>query len=588
VLVYRIKIKLGIHEACNLDDTSQYVKFFKETIHNKLPLNSSFSIFGHISFDLHGMAPDWMSNVITKKSFKQTETNWWKISDFDEEVGDIKNIWELSRFQWAVFLAINSSSNRENLKILNNWLLDWADKNKPYFGPNWKCAQEASLRVINLSLAMIFLGTFKNPSKDLVSLLKVHLKRITSTTSYAAAQNNNHIISEAAALIIGGIILSDAENEMGEKYYLKGRLCLERSINKLVFSEGTFSQYSSNYHRLVLDILSCVEIWLRLAKRKPLQLCTYKKIASMWEWLYSITDVTSGKFPFVGANDGANLFCFFNYEYNDARPSLIIAGALFKKSKVFDNHCQTLNYLLNNLDLNNLTARNKIQESIICRDGGFAILRNKNSLGFFRIPKYSYRPSQCDGLHIDYWFNGLNILRDAGTYSYNADPVLLDNFDGSIGHNTIRFDGRNQMERLGRFLYKNWLQPENFSSSINSSENQKVSCGYTDSYKASHYREVNLQKKGIRIIDEINGFQNYAEQFWRLPDLNWKINKVSQFSLTVASKNIYFNINTTMPINDAVISRGMESMNYNKYHEIPILRIKYNQYGMIDTFIENN
>ena len=43
-----------------------------------------------------------------------------------------------------------------------------------------------------------------------------------------------------------------------------------------------------------------------------------------------------------------------------------------------------------------------------------------------------------------------------------------------------------------------------------------------------------------------------------------------------------------MPINDAVISRGMESMNYNKYHEIPILRIKYNQYGMIDTFIENN
>ena len=31
--------------------------------------------------------------------------NWWNIHDFDPKIGDIKSIWEASRFDWAVLVA---------------------------------------------------------------------------------------------------------------------------------------------------------------------------------------------------------------------------------------------------------------------------------------------------------------------------------------------------------------------------------------------------------------------------------------------------------------------------------------------------
>ncbi len=80
------------------------------------------------------------------------------------------------------------------------------------------------------------------------------------------AQNNNHAVSEAAALFIGGIWLRSLfakgeGNRSSEKWARVGRASLERLVDRLVFKDGGFSQYSTNYHRLMLDTLSQVECW---------------------------------------------------------------------------------------------------------------------------------------------------------------------------------------------------------------------------------------------------------------------------------------------------------------------------------------
>ena len=36
-------------------------------------------------------------------------------------------------------------------------------------------------------------------------------------------------------------------------------------------------------------------------------------------------------------------------------------------------------------------------------------------------PQAPARPSQADALHLDLWHRGVNLLRDAGTFSYNAE-----------------------------------------------------------------------------------------------------------------------------------------------------------------------
>ena len=46
------------------------------------------------------------------------------------------------------------------LDTLNAWLLDWVKCNQVNSGVNWKCGQEASIRIINLLLTARLLDTY--------------------------------------------------------------------------------------------------------------------------------------------------------------------------------------------------------------------------------------------------------------------------------------------------------------------------------------------------------------------------------------------------------------------------------------------
>jgi hypothetical protein len=74
-----------------------------------------------------------------------------------------------------------------------------------------------------------------------------------------------------------------------------------------------------------------------------------------------------------------------------------------------------------------------------------------------RIAQFSSRPSHADQLHLDLWWRGLNIARDAGTYLYNAAPPWDNSLTTALVHNTVTLDGRDQFTRAGRFLYLDWF-----------------------------------------------------------------------------------------------------------------------------------
>ena len=100
--------------------------------------------------------------------------------------------------------------------------------------------------------------------------MKTHLSRIYPTLLYAKAQNNNHAITEGVALYITGQFLF--ENKKKQKYHfyhIKGLKLIEERVRKLILNDGTFSQYSVTYHRMVLDLLSIVELF-RIQRRLKL------------------------------------------------------------------------------------------------------------------------------------------------------------------------------------------------------------------------------------------------------------------------------------------------------------------------------
>ena len=208
-----------------------------------------------------GSPPDWFLDPFSGNRLSPGG-HWSKLNEFS--VADIKTVWEASRFEWVPLLARawRVSGDSRYIDTLNQWLHDWVVRNPANAGPNWKCGQEASIRVINLMLSSFLLGTHHKFSPGLVALIELHCRRIRPTIQYAVAQNNNHATSEAAALYLGGSWLLGVEpllpaslRRQAQKWRDIGKSLLVERVMHLVAADGSFSQYSVNYHRVLLDTL---------------------------------------------------------------------------------------------------------------------------------------------------------------------------------------------------------------------------------------------------------------------------------------------------------------------------------------------
>ncbi len=295
VIFYRLSIKLSIHPVCKLKGHAPAGPFFGTSRLKKLGLpavsswDSYGSLFSHINIPLGESPPDWLANPITGDKFEFDLAPWWKISDFEEKTGDIKLIWEQSRMDWVLAFAQRArNGDQKSLNRLNIWLGHWLEKNPPYFGANWKCGQEASIRVIHLCCAALILGQETHSLSGLQQLIRLHLRRVSPTIHYAIAQNNNHGTSEAAALFIGGSFLCSLGCSDGERWERLGRYWLENRTKKLIGKDGSFSQYSLNYHRMLLDTLSIVEVWRQRLELPSFSSSFYNKAQLAASWLYQM------------------------------------------------------------------------------------------------------------------------------------------------------------------------------------------------------------------------------------------------------------------------------------------------------------
>jgi hypothetical protein len=575
VTFYRLRLRFGIHPVqwiSAIVPTGPFFRMLATACHADLSANDQWNakhvFFGWFSAPSTAI-PDWFTNPFSGKRFPAVDHPWWKIPDFDAEVGDIKTIWEASRFEWVIGFAQQASQgDTAALDRLNRWLQDWTIKNPPCCGPNWKCGQEASIRVMHLAMAALILQQTEPPEPGLVALVKMHLQRIAPTISYAIAQDNNHGTSEVAALFIGGSWLGKVGDPEGSKWARLGRKWLKNRAIHLIGNDGSFSQYSVNYHRVMLDTYCMTEVWRQKLNQPPFSKRLYDRLSKAANWLYQFTDPETGDTPNMGANDGARLLPLADTVCRDFRPTVQLSMTLF-------NHCRAYepdgawNLPLHWLGILLPHALAKPHESRHFNDGGYCILRNALAFGVIRFARFQFRPSHADCLHIDLWHKGRNILRDGGTFSYNTEPRWLDYFSGTESHNTVQFDSRNQMPRIGRFLFGNWLKMSECTAILLEASRLSWTGAYVDGHGASHRRTVNVQGNSWRVVDEIHGYRDRAILRWRLIPELWSLeNRTCDCSL--ASLEIV----TCAPLERIELVTGWESLHYQEKTELPVLEVE--------------
>jgi len=438
---------------------------------------------------------------------------------------DIKTIWEPARFTWVFPLcqAYQINSDESYPRIFWQNLEIFLAANPFNQGPNWTSAQEVALRLIPWILAA---QTFANSPEStpqrieqLVQAIWQHTGRIPQTLNYSRSQNNNHLLSEALGLMIGGLVFS--ETTAGKRWFAQGFREFQKGILKQVENDGTYSQHSTNYHRLMLHLALLFKAASAKAGFTPSKKVT-QKLSLATQWLIAQMDLRSGKAPNLGHNDGSNILPTGCSDYADYRPtaqatSRAFLGASCLPAGPWD-------------ELSNWLGSIETDEAIIRADSltSNAVHRvgNAQTWATLRSLQFHSRPAHADLLNIELWHDGVNLLADAGTYAYNLPDPWQNALSGTMVHNTVMVNGQDQMTRAGKFL---WLDRAR-AFTLPAKPNTVSAIMYCDLAIAyTHVRTLQyLPDQGFEVLDQIE-FARLEKtplpvtiQFL-LPDWRWNI-----------------------------------------------------------------
>lgn len=415
-------------------------------------LAGRFRLFSHREIEA-GVTPDWWLNQLTRSS--RGKTGHWSDSG-DSEGADLKGIWELSRFSWAFTLARAHARTGDARFAAAFWRLwaDWLAYNPPNEGPNWMCGQEATFRLMAVLFAAEALGVPATEEEPLARFVVATGRRIAANLDYALSQKNNHGVSECVGLITAALSLPAYAESAG--WLERGTRLLRAQLAELVYPDGSFSQHSLVYHRVLLhDLAWCASRWrglgappdwLRPAARRAL------------DFLIKLVDPRTGGAPLFGSNDGANVLPLADGGFLDLRPTVQLAAAIFRGELPLapGPWDEAVVWLAGPLE----TLRRTVwpEEPIFhhASAGGYLVLGHGAGRLFLRCPtRFRHRPSQADMLHVDVWHQGEVIACDGGSFSYNSTERFF-RLAEAAQHNVLTVDGLEPMKKFSRFLYLPW------------------------------------------------------------------------------------------------------------------------------------
>ena len=444
----------------------------------------------------------WRKNP--QSGVESPSAHWSQIADFDERQGDIKWIWEPSRFDWVYSLARAFAASANDKYAEAFWVLfeDWRECNPPNNGVNWRCGQESSFKMFALAFAAAAFQHASPSTSERVGKLwqafEQLAERVDVSIEYALSQRNNHGISEAAALYLAGTCLT--QNPRAENWRRKGKHLFDLQILDQFFDDGAYIQHSFQYQRLALRVASIVCFVARFSKDEISPLVKQRLDVAI-QFMARVVDPITGQTPNYGANDGSNIFALNGCGFLDFRPLLQTMSALVSNKRIYGRGPwdEELAWLAVESPLGDPVQLSSF-EAIT---SGFYGLRDKNSFGLIRCHSFRTRPSHADMLALNIWIHGHEVVLDSGTYQY-FDPKAIGSYlKGTAAHSTVEVNGHSQMTEGRRFLWLDWTKSKIIAFAPARGSFVGEHYGYLKSDDVTHRRTALLRDGDWLIIDDL-------------------------------------------------------------------------------------
>ncbi|PKL50529.1 MAG: hypothetical protein CVV39_01335 [Planctomycetes bacterium HGW-Planctomycetes-1] len=536
-----------------------------------------------------GQSINWHQNPVTKECYPIGK-HWSKIEIYSKNIGDIKLVWELSRFSW-IYDLVRAFALTGNSKYSEKfWLLieDWLQNNQPNTGVNWMSGQECALRLMACCFGLFsFLEDEQTTPQRIEKLLLafvLHAERIETFISHAIRQRTNHAMTEATGLYTVGTLFPFFDK--AEKWKKLGKKILEQEGLVQIYEDGSYVQQSMNYHRVMLHSY----LWsFRLAQiyDDNFSESLRSRVCKAAEFIYQVQDEQAGRVPNYGANDGALILPLNSCDYLDYRPIVQSMNYLLTKERVFDSGDwdEDMLWLFGREAVDFKKQAACYRSSTGFSTGNYYTMRCKDSWAMLRCHSYNWRIGHEDMLNLDLWADGVNLLRDCGSYKYFAidEPELKKYFSSINAHNTIVIDNSSPFRTIFSGIKVPPPRAEIllFEVEANILKFKGINFAYKRKpWQVEHIREIeaNIKEDKWQIIDKISGRGGHLCRLqWHLPAEAEIINRDENFVRLQLANGWKLKIESENQIKAELLKAdkngGWESLYYNYKQPICTIHI---------------
>jgi hypothetical protein len=483
-------------------------------------LRGEWEILGVVRTDL--VRPDWFLDPVTGRRSVQDRYAFRIDRRSEEQVGNVKQVWELSRLQHLTLLATAwfLTHDERYARRVADHLRSWWRENPFLSGVHWTSGIELGIRLISLAWIRRLLDDWPGVA-DLFERDGLALRQIRWHQQYLAAFSsrgssaNNHVIAEAAGQLVASCAFPWFPES--ERWRRKSALLLERELIRNTFPSGIGRELASDYQCFVpeLGFVAAVEAG---ASGHPLSPAIWARLCAMADSAAALVDERMG--PPRQGDSGEGRGLLLDPPAANRWPSLLaLADVLVGRLDWWPQPPADAGSVLVGAmagarrDINGRPGQRPSRFA----DAGVTLLRTHgpNEIwcrcdggphGYLSIAAHAH----ADALSIEVRYAGVDILADPGTYCYHGERAWRSYFRSTIAHNTAELGGRSQSSERGPFMWAHHAQTREVEV-LDDGDIARWTAehdGYASLDPAAwHRRSVLLDRasRSIGIIDEIDG-----------------------------------------------------------------------------------
>lgn len=486
-------------------------------------LDGHLEVLGVQRSDL-GM-PDWFTDPVTGRRSDPGRYAFKLNHRSEEQVGNIKQVWELSRHHHltqlaaAWYLTGDDAYAERVAEQLNSW---WREN--PFLsGVHWTSGIETGVRLISWTWIRRLLDGWEGVA-DLFEDNDLALRQIQWHQRYLAAfrsrgsSANNHVIAEAAGQLVAACAFPWFPQST--RWRRDAALLLQRELEANTFPCGINRELATDYHRFVseLGLFAAVEAD---AAQHPLGPRTWGLLTRTLDAAAAVVDCAHRP-PRQGDDDEGRVLVIDPPDAHHWSAFLSLGGAVLGPAPWWpDTEPDAVSTLAGTLAAGRrITTGRPAKRPSHFPEAGVTLLRTHDEApevwcrldggphGFLSIAAHAH----ADALSLEVRVGGIDVLADPGTYAYHGEQEWRDYFRSTLGHNTLEVGGRDQSATGGPFLWT--TQATTKITAVDADDLAPVASwsGSHDGYAAGdhpvvHHRDVSLDRsrRVLRVEDRLAG-----------------------------------------------------------------------------------